>query len=167
MDSMPILIWWLIIFIFGLVGWPLAFSLLRFLPDRGFAFVRPIGFLVGGYILWLGATFRLLQNNVGGIVLALGLTLGIGFLWYRQQVRFQQGATILNWLKREWRYVLGVELLFNVAFFGWVIFKAYNPNIETAGGEKWMEIAFINGILRSGYFPPQDPWLSGFGIKGG
>ena len=165
MDSMPILIWWLIIFIFGLVGWPLAFSLLRFLPDRGFAFVRPIGFLVGGYILWLGATFRLLQNNVGGIVLALGLTLGIGFLWYRQQVRFQQGATILNWLKREWRYVLGVELLFNVAFFGWVIFKAYNPNIETAGGEKWMEIAFINGILRSGYFPPQDPWLSGFGIS--
>jgi YYY domain-containing protein len=47
----------------------------------------------------------------------------------------------------------------------WVIFKAYNPNIETAGGEKWMEIAFINGILRSDYFPPQDPWLSGFGIS--
>jgi uncharacterized membrane protein len=28
-----------------------------------------------------------------------------------------------------------------------------------------MEIAFINGTLRSDYFPPQDPWLSGFAIS--
>ena len=28
-----------------------------------------------------------------------------------------------------------------------------------------MEIAFINGILQSDHFPPQDPWLSGFGIS--
>ena len=28
-----------------------------------------------------------------------------------------------------------------------------------------MEIAFTNGVLRSDGFPPQDPWLSGFGIS--
>ena len=28
-----------------------------------------------------------------------------------------------------------------------------------------MEMAFINGILRSAHFPPQDPWLSGYGIS--
>jgi len=58
-----------------------------------------------------------------------------------------------------------VELLFALALLGWVIFKSYNPNLETAGGEKWMEIAFINATLRSDGFPPQDPWLSGFGIS--
>ena len=161
----PVLIWWLIILIFGLVGWPLAFSLLRHLPDRGYVFARPMGFLIIGYILWLGATFRLLQNNLGGIFITVVLVAAIGLVWHRQQVRAGQSETILAWLKREWRYVVAVELLFNVAFVGWVIYKAYNPNIETAGGEKWMEIAFINGILRSGYFPPQDPWLSGFGIS--
>ncbi|MDX1522862.1 MAG: DUF2298 domain-containing protein, partial [Anaerolineae bacterium] len=69
------------------------------------------------------------------------------------------------WLKQSWQYVLSVELLFHAALIGWTVFKAYNPNIETAGGEKWMEIAFINGTLRSDYFPPQDPWLSGFAIS--
>ena len=28
-----------------------------------------------------------------------------------------------------------------------------------------MEFAFVNGILRSPLFPPQDPWLSGYGIS--
>ena len=62
MDSVSILAWWFIIFIIGLVGWPLAFSLLRHMPDQGFTLARPVGFLVSGYILWLGASFRLLQN---------------------------------------------------------------------------------------------------------
>ena len=28
-----------------------------------------------------------------------------------------------------------------------------------------MEFAFVNGILRSRLFPPQDPWLSGYGVR--
>ncbi|HXV99847.1 MAG TPA: DUF2298 domain-containing protein, partial [Anaerolineae bacterium] len=134
MQFYPLFIWWLIILIFGLAGWPLAFSLLRYLPDRGFAFARPVGLLIAGYILWLGATFRLLQNNTGGIVVALILVLVIGLLWQRQQVR-SGSPSILAWLRQEWRYALSVEILFSVAFVGWAIFKAYNPNIETAGGE--------------------------------
>jgi YYY domain-containing protein len=39
------------------------------------------------------------------------------------------------------------------------------PRIETSGGEKWMEIAFINAVLRAPRFPPHDPWLSGFAIS--
>src|SRR5262245_15824963 len=161
----PILIWWLVILIFGIVGWPLAFSLLRYLPDRGFALARPLGLMVVGYLLWLGATFHLLQNNVGSTVVVMLLVLAGGLLWQLQQVATGANLSMLTWLRREWRYALSVELLFNLALVGWAIYKAYNPNIETAGGEKWMEIAFINGILRSDYFPPQDPWLSGFGIS--
>jgi YYY domain-containing protein len=165
LDLTPLLIWWLITLIFGLVGWPLAFSLLRNLPDRGFAFARPVGLLLVGYILWLGGTFRLLQNNIGGILVALILVLAIGLLWRWQQAQAGDSPSMLTWLKQEWRYVLAVELLFHLAFVGWTIFKAHNPNIETAGGEKWMEIAFVNSTLRSDYFPPPDPWLSGFAIS--
>jgi YYY domain-containing protein len=163
LEITPILIWWLIILIFGLVGWPLAFSLFRWLPDRGFALARPVGLLTTGYILWLGGTFRLLQNNIGGALVALVLVLALGVLWRRRQAAASE--SMLAWLKREWRYALTIELLFSLALVGWTIFKAYNPNIETSGGEKWMEITFINGVLRSDYFPPQDPWLSGFAIS--
>jgi YYY domain-containing protein len=120
---------------------------------------------MSGYILWLGGTFQLLQNNVGGIVASVILVLAIGLIWRWQQRRAGDSLSMLAWLRQEWRYALTVELLFSLAFGAWAVFKAYNPNIETAGGEKWMEIAFINGTLRSDYFPPQDPWLSGFAIS--
>ncbi|RME97802.1 MAG: hypothetical protein D6768_18855, partial [Chloroflexi bacterium] len=165
MDFFAIFIWWLLLLFIGLIGWPLAFSLFRFLPDRGFTFIRPLGLLVSGYVLWLGATFRLLQNNPGGIVAALAVTLVAGLIWHRRQVAAGHSESLVAWLRQQWRYALAVELLFALAFAGWVYYKAHNPNIETVGGEKWMEIAFVNGILRSPNFPPQDPWLSGFGIS--
>jgi len=43
--------------------------------------------------------------------------------------------------------------------------RANNPEITTAGGEKWMEVAFINAVLHSPVFPPHDPWLSGYAIS--
>jgi len=176
LDLQPIIIWWLIISLFGIVGGPLAFSLCRHLPDRGFAIARPLGLLLTGYVLWLGGTFRLLQNNSSGTLVAMVLVLLLGLIWQRQTristkiegltgLTNPNSLTMFTWLKQEWRYALSIELLFNVAFIGWVIFKSYNPNLETAGGEKWMEITFINGTLRSNYFPPQDPWLSGFAIS--
>jgi uncharacterized membrane protein len=35
----------------------------------------------------------------------------------------------------------------------------------SSGGEKFMEIAFLNATLESAEFPPHDPWLSGFAIS--
>jgi uncharacterized membrane protein len=53
-----------------------------------------------------------------------------------------------------------------VAFILWAVLRAYATfKIDTAGGEKFMEIAFLNAILRSVHFPPLDPWLSGFSIS--
>jgi len=157
--------WWVTILIFGLIGWPITYTLLRHLPDRGFAFIRPIGLLFTGYVLWLGGSFRILQNNIGGILVAILIVLIVGLVWYNQQQKKHQFPSMIAWVKQEWPYIIAVEVLFNLAFIAWVIFKSYNPNIETAGGEKWMEIAFINGTLRSPYFPPQDPWLSNFAIS--
>ncbi len=58
-----------------------------------------------------------------------------------------------------------VEVLFFLAFAAWAFVRASNPNIEVSGGEKTMELAFINAILRSPTFPPHDPWLSGYAIS--
>ena len=159
----PILVWWLLLQLFGLVGLPLAFRLLGNLPDRGYAFARPLGLLLTGYLLWLGGSLGFLRNSVGGTLVAMLVVAGVGIWLYFGRRNKEQ--TLLGWLRAHKTYWLAVELLFIVALVGWTVFKSYNPNLETAGGEKWMEIAFINATLRSDGFPPPDPWLSGFGIS--
>ena len=161
MNFTEVFIFWLAVQLVGLIGLPTAFSLFKNLPDRGYAFAKPLGLLLSGFTLWLLGSFGLLRNNLGGSLLALALVLGLGIVWYRRQ----GGPGLLSWFQANRTYVLLVESIFTVAFVAWAVYKAYNPNIETAGGEKWMEIAFINANLISPSFPPQDPWLSGFGIS--
>ena len=160
---MSVLIWWLLLQLFGLVGLPLAFRLLGNLPGRGYAFARPLGLLLTGYLVWLGGSLGFWRNSVGGTLLAMLLVAGVGIWLYSG--RRNKENTVLVWLRANKTYWLTVELLFAVALVGWTIYKSHNPNLETAGGEKWMEIAFINATLRSDGFPPQDPWLSGFGLS--
>jgi YYY domain-containing protein len=159
----PILVWWLLLQLFGLVGLPLASRLLGNLPDRGYAFARPLGLLLTGYLLWLGGSLGFLRNSVGGTLVAMLVVAGVGIWLYFG--RRNKERTLLGWLWAHKTYWLAVELLFIVALVGWTVYKSYNPNLETAGGEKWMEIAFINATMRSDGFPPPDPWLSGFGIS--
>jgi YYY domain-containing protein len=166
----PVLIWWLLLQLLGLVGLPLAFRLLGNLPDRGYAFARPLGLLLTGYVLWLGGSLGFWRNGVGGALVAMLLLAGVGLWLYLgrrapSQGQNDQEVSILGWLRSHTAYWLAVELIFAVTLVGWTVYKSYNPNLETAGGEKWMEIAFTNATLRSGNFPPQDPWLSGFGIS--
>ncbi|MGC8878155.1 MAG: DUF2298 domain-containing protein [Anaerolineae bacterium] len=157
-------LWWVLLQLFGLVALPLAFSLFTRLPDRGYTLARPLGLLLSGYLLWMGGTLGFWKNGVSATLVALALVGGVG--WWLYAVRLKQGdISLCAWVRNHAVYVLCVELLFGLALLGWTIFKAHNPDIETTGGEKWMEIAFVNATLRSEHFPPQDPWLSGYGIS--
>ena len=62
--------------------------------------------------------------------------------------------------------MLAVELLFAGALVLWSLLRAYSPELTTAGGEKFMEIMYLNSIGRSEYFPPHDAWLSGYEWEG-
>ena len=158
------LFWWILIQLFGLAALPLTFCLFSRLPDRGYTLARPLGLLLVGYLLWLGGSLGFWKNSVGATVVALVLVGGVG--WWLYVARLKSGDISLSaWARTHRTYVTCVEMLFGLALLGWTIFKAHNPNIETTGGEKWMEIAFVNATLRSEHFPPQDPWLSGYAIS--
>jgi len=63
--------WWLIIEILGLAALPLTYRLFKNLPDRGYAFAKPMGILLTSYVLWIGASFGFLRNSWGGIVFSI------------------------------------------------------------------------------------------------
>src|SRR5215470_4192462 len=44
-----------------------------------------------------------------------------------------------------------------------IVIRAAVP--EVLGAEKFMDLAFMNSLTRSGQMPPADPWMSGFTIN--
>jgi YYY domain-containing protein len=160
-----VFVWWLILQILGWSVLPLAYRLFRWLPDRGYAFARPLGLLLVSYVLWLGASLGFLRNTVGGILVAIALAAGVS-IWFYRHKQDEAAPSLLTFLRKHKGLILTVEVLFIVALCAWSGLRAYAPDkIMSAGGEKFMEIAFLNGILQSARFPPLDPWLSGFAIS--
>ncbi len=150
--------WYVAIQVVGLACLPLTLRALRSLPDRGWAFARPLGLFVVGYVLWLGTILGLLDNVPATAVVLVAL-LGVG-TW----LGFGDSATALAQLWRERRRaIITTEALFLLAFAAWTAYRAFVP--EIANTEKPMEFAFLNSVLRSQTFPPADPWLSGYSIS--
>ncbi len=153
------ILWYLAIILLGWLAFPIAYRLLPRLPDRGYTIAKPLGLLVWGFIFWLLASLGVIQNSSGGVVLALILLAGIT-LWAAWRDRLGE---IWSWVRTHKKLVLVSEGLFLFAFALWAFIRAANPDISAT--EKPMELSFINAILRSPAFPPNDPWLSGYAIS--
>jgi YYY domain-containing protein len=167
-----VVVWWLWMQVMGLAALPLAYRFFRRLPDRGYVFARPLGLLLVGYLFWLAGSLGLLRNSVGGGLFSILVVALVSFIYYRRgQARdaSDEGAErdpgLLAWLRANGGLVLAVELLFAGALALWALLRAYSPDLMTAGGEKFMELMYLNSIGRSEYFPPNDAWLSGFAIS--
>ncbi len=153
-----VLAWWLVVAVSGAISFPIAFTFFRHLPDRGYTFTKALAILLLSYGLWMGATIGVISNNRGGtLLILLGLALVGVTLWGRRR---QEMAAFIG---ERWRYILGVEALFAVAFFTAAWLRAFLP--EVAGTEKPDEFAFLNAILRTDQFPAYDPWLAPFSLS--
>ena len=150
--------WYILLLLLGWLTFPLAYRLFRRLPDRAYALSRVLGLLLWGFLFWLPASLRLVQNNPGGILFGLALLTGLS-VW----AGWGRWREIWDWVKTHWRLILVTEIVFLLAFTFMVLVRASDP--EATGTEKPMELAFINAILNSETFPPHDPWLSGYAIS--
>lgn len=156
--------WYLLISLTGLVTFPLAWRLFPALADRGYNLSRAFGLLLWGFVFWLMTSLGMIENNPDGLGLSFCLLLGSsGLIAYRTIV--QGRSLIVNWMRSNRHMLITSEVLFFLTFAGWTFVRACNPEITSAGGEKTMEVAFINAIMRSTTFPPHDPWLSGHAIS--
>lgn len=152
------LIWYLIVSAAGWLVLPLAQRLFRFLPDRGYTLSRPLAMILWGYLFWLLTYLHILQNDTGGVLLALIMVAGVSLAAGRTKLK-----DLWIWIKEHRKVVIITEVLFLLAFALWAFVRAANPEVNYT--EKPMELGFLNGIMRSPGFPPNDPWLSGYAIS--
>jgi YYY domain-containing protein len=150
--------WWAGTTILALALWPITYQCLKRLPDRGWAFARMAGILATGYFFWLGCWLRLWQNMPGAVWLCAGALLAAGMIIARTR-----GEDPWGWLRAHKKEVLFTEGVFLILFAVLTWLRAYDAGATHT--ERPMDLAFLNAILRSTYFPPNDPWLSGYAIS--
>ena len=78
-----IVAWYIVISVLGYITLPITFRLFIHLPDRGYAFAKPLGLLFVNYILWFLASFGFLYNDTGGILLSVIIVLSVG-IWLQK-----------------------------------------------------------------------------------
>ncbi|HEX2994749.1 MAG TPA: DUF2298 domain-containing protein, partial [Anaerolineales bacterium] len=150
--------WYVLITLLGWLTFPLAYSLFPALADRGYTLARAFGLLLWGYVFWLFASFRIAQNDIGGLLLGLLVPGGLS-AWMFTRCR----SELSDWVRANRRLIVTTEVLFLAAFGFMALVRSANP--EIVGTEKPMELMFINGIMNSPTFPPRDLWLSGYAIS--
>lgn len=156
-----ILIWWVTIQLIGLVGLPITGSVLRALPDRGYAYAKTLGLLLVGYVAWLLAMLGLAQFG-RPVLIAAALGVAIAGIWLHGGVRVALERA-RSFFATRWQAVLASEAIFLGALLATVWMRMHDPT--PFGTERPMDFAFFNAMLRSGSFPPVDPWLAGFSIN--
>ena len=157
-NRMPVLAWLLSIELIYLLTLPLALFLFRPLPDRGLLLARPLGLLLVSYLVWLAVSLGWLDFSRAAVVLGLAVVAALSALALAARWREMR-----DFLAQRWRLLVTGETLFLLAFLAFALLRAWNPDLwhPWRGGEKPMELAQLNAIIRSTLLPPYDPWFAG------
>ncbi len=155
-------LWWLVVEILGLLAFPLAFLALPGLRDRGWGLSKALGVLLLSYLIWLPASLSLLPYERGTVWLAFVALAGIG-----GGIAWRHRRDMLAFFREHRREIVLTEAVTLAAFLVFVWIRSLDPDLWHIyrGGEKPMELAFLNGILRSRTLPPLDPWFAGGAIN--
>src|SRR5439155_6211576 len=130
---------------------PLPDILLRRLPNC-LVFARPVGPLALVFPLWLLASLHILPYTRATAFAAVALLAGISaLLWRRGLGSIRRAAGDSVWIAGE--------ALFTVTFSAWTLLRSFEPTVWQT--EKPMDMALVNVVNRSEWFPPQDPWQAG------
>lgn len=152
-----LIIWYVFIFILGLLTYPIIRFAFPGLGDKGYPLARMFGLVLLGYFSWLAGSFGVPYTRLTiGVVLAVLAVAGLGLGWMRREE-----------LREEWRtrrkYFLMVEVLFLAFFLFDLLIRIGNPDLwhPSKGGERPMDFSYYGAILKSTTFPPYDPWFAG------
>ena len=157
-DRAPVLVWVVALVAIGLIGLPYVWFAARSLPDRGFALARPVGLLLVSWLVWLLASAGVVDFSRRSIALSMAIV-GAGALALAASRRRE----FLEWIVSHRGLLLTEEAVFWTLFAAALLIRWANPDLwhPSRGGEKPMDLAYLNAVIKSTHFPPLDPWFAG------
>ena len=157
-NRIPVVAWLVMIEILGCLAFPIAFISFRALTDRGYIFAKALGLLLPAWGVWMLASLHLAPFSRASIVLMVALVAVIGAI-----IVWRQGREIMAFVRSNRAVIWTEEILFLVFFGLFLLIRYGNPDLwhPNFGGEKPMDFAYLNAIIKSTWFPPYDPWFAG------
>jgi YYY domain-containing protein len=156
-----LLVWVLLLVVLQAAMWPVVKRIFSRFPDRGWAFGRLVTLLSAGYLVWILSSLEIIAFRAIWCVAAIALVAlaALGVAWWQRRGSQSSGESI-PWFRN--RSIVFAELVFWSVFGLFLLYRFINPDSyhPAWGGEKPMEFAHINAILRSAHFPPYDPWYA-------
>jgi len=157
-QRVAVVIWAVFLTFLGWIAFPLVYLVFPDLRCRGYGLSRVIGLLIWAYLAWLLASLHVLPFTRIVLWLLVLAMAGGSILLAR---RHWSGLRTL--VAEQWRTMLAVDVVFLLLFLVWVGVRWMNPDLwhPVVGGEKPMDFAYFNGVIKSTWFPPYDPWFAG------
>ena len=157
-NRVPVLAWLIVVEGLSLLALPAALLLFRPLPDRGYLLVKALALLAACLVVWLLASLRWMPFSQGSIAVAALMLALVSFA-----ALALRGGEIRAFVRERWRLIVICEALFLAALLAFVLLRMANPDLwhPYRGGEKPMDFAYLNAVVRSTFMPPYDPWFGG------
>lgn len=155
-------VWWLVVTVAGWLVFPLLYVALPRLRDRGYGVARIFALLLVAYLTWLVASLRILPNT-RPTAIRMALVLAIAGGW----AAWSKWDELQGFVRRRWKDLVLVEVLFAALYAGWIGVRLAHPDLwhPHMGGEKPMDLAYLNAVIKSTWFPPYNPWFAGFALN--
>ncbi len=157
-QPLAIILWWLVLLLLGVMAFPWVRAALPDLQPFAYGFAKAVGLLVWAYLAWLLSALKLLPHTRLLLVAVLLGLMALSIFLYRRQ--WETWRTVWRTHQRE---LLFIEALFTGLYLLWVFYRWHIPDLwqPFVGGEKPMDFAYLNAVIKSTYFPPYDPWFAG------
>jgi uncharacterized membrane protein len=158
LNAYPAQAWWALAVLLGLLVYPLVWAVFGRLADRGYGVAKIVAIALLAWGAWLLASLRWLPYSREAILLVLALLAGGSAL-----VVWRRRATFWPDVRERLDLLLTIEAVFAVGYVFFLLVRLANPDLwhGNFGGEKPMDFAYLNAVLKSTYFPPYDPWFAG------
>lgn len=148
--------WWLVLELLGLIIFPIVAFVGKNLWDKGYSIAKPVSLLLLTYLVWIISSLKLIKFSYASILISL-IVLGL-LSFYLGRKSLSNGAISI-------KKIALVDLIFLVAFILFVLIMRGKPDLYFAYSEKFVDFAFTKALLRTDYFPPQDPWMATWPIS--
>jgi YYY domain-containing protein len=156
-QPLGVIAWWLMIVVLGLLAFPMVRTAFPGLRDGGYPLSKLVALLFIAWASWMAGSIGLRYTRLTILLMVVVMAAVSGVLAWRDRDSLR---TLFRERRRE---ILFIEALALGFFLFDLAIRTGNPDLwhRFLGGEKPMDFAYLNAVLRSSIFPPLDPWYAG------